>query len=151
MHDLTYDGLQYHNATHVYPLEEGFVSRERERLFSSFTTPNQWNTYPSPSHAIIFDPAMGVEEARNLIEARMSARYVDLQTRALFVDFSVYNPMLDRVCWCRLSAEILETGGVVTSDFSQYIASEQRAEAPLAQLGGEVLLRGLHHVWEVLG
>jgi hypothetical protein len=113
-YNFTYDGMQV-NATEAHYLKDGFVKEERDRLFSSFTTPVYWNTYPTPSHAVIFDPAMGVDELIDLIKQLAEGRYIDLETRAIFVDFSIYNPMLDRLCWCRLAAEIQQTGGVVTS------------------------------------
>ena len=40
------------------------------------------------------------------------ARYVDLHTKAVFIDFTVYNPMLDKVCAVRLVAELTKAGGL---------------------------------------
>eukprot|EP00935_MAST-01C_sp_MAST-1C-sp1_P002144 g2144.t1 len=92
----------------------GSVADERARYMSSFTT-TTWNTYPAPGFTVNFDPLMGKEAASQLIKDLKESHYIDLQTKALFVDINVYNAMLRKLCYVRLVAEMTDAGGVRTS------------------------------------
>jgi hypothetical protein len=96
------------------PLPEGSVLRERGMYMSSYTT-SRWNTYPTGSHAIILDPAEHITNATEMIRDIIASGYIDLQTKAVIVEAVVYNPMLDRICYCQLIVEMLEGGGVFPS------------------------------------
>jgi hypothetical protein len=44
----------------------------------------------------------------------VAAKFIDMQTRAVFVDVTVFNPMLDLTTQVRLVAEMSKGGGVRT-------------------------------------
>jgi hypothetical protein len=71
-----------------------------------------WKTYPSPAFAVMLDPTMGEAAAQQVMNDLVRSRYVDLSTKALLVDMAVYNPMVDRVVWVRLIAEMTKSAGV---------------------------------------
>eukprot|EP00937_MAST-01D_sp_MAST-1D-sp2_P002378 g2378.t1 len=84
------------------------------------TAVNVWysrsmRSYPAPAYAVLIDPTRGMAAAKRALDNLVLSHYVDLQTRALFVDFSVYNPMVDRTCWTRVAFEMTKAGGVVSS------------------------------------
>jgi hypothetical protein len=109
-----YDGTRLSKIDGDYkldPLAEGNVRRERGLYMSSYTT-SKWNTYPPGSHAIILDPAEHVDNATSILRDVINSGYIDLQTKAVIVEAVVYNPMLDRVCYCQLIVEMLDGGGV---------------------------------------
>jgi hypothetical protein len=112
-----YDGMQ---GTTRDLLPEGTVAEQRAKGYSSDTT-KLWNTYPSPSHAVTFDPAMSRDDASNLIKDLLHSDYIDLHTRALFVDVNLYNPALDVIVHCRMSAEITESGGIMTTHIFEVV------------------------------
>jgi len=71
-----------------------------------------WKTYPSPAFAVMLDPTMGEAAAQQVMDDLVRSRYIDLSTKALLVDMAVYNPMVDRVVWVRLIAEMTKSAGV---------------------------------------
>ena len=88
------------------------VAEHRAVFLSTFTT-RDWNVYPAPAFAVTLAPTLSVSAARRVINGLRDSGYITLSTRAVFVDFSVYNPMLDRICWTRVSAEATRSGGLV--------------------------------------
>jgi hypothetical protein len=108
------EGLELNRSSPVpNPLVAGTVARQRSKWMSSHTT-RKWNTYPSSTHTLVFDPMMGRENATAFLEELLESQYIDMQTRAVTVDFTVYNAHLDCVCQVIMTAEFLETGGVYT-------------------------------------
>jgi hypothetical protein len=79
------------------------VAYQRTQYLSGFTT-RKWNSYPAPAYQINIKPSIGKHAARKIIENVVYSNYVDLQTKVVFVDLVVYNPMLDRVCAIKLIA-----------------------------------------------
>jgi hypothetical protein len=98
-----FDGF---NARTLEPMPEGDVSRSRAQYMSSYQS-KEWHTYPSPAYNIHFDPTTPKAEVQQFMEEVKAARYIDLGTKAVFVDATVYNPQLDIICWCRLTAEMV--------------------------------------------
>jgi hypothetical protein len=93
------------------------IAYERGKYMSTFKT-KKYRAYPSPAYHITLPPTLGRAQAQEIMLYLQSSGYVDLHTRAIFVDANVYNPMLDRVCACRMIGEITSAGGVMpTFDF----------------------------------
>ena len=78
------------------PLNNSVVTN-RKQFLSSFQS-RKWNNYPSPGFAITLYPGMGESNATQAIQNLIHSKYIDLNTRAIFVDLTVYNAMLDRIC-----------------------------------------------------
>jgi hypothetical protein len=114
---IPFDGM---TGTTRELLPPGTVDGQRAKKYSSDTT-KLWNTYPSPSHSITFDPKMSRTEAAHLIKDLMHSDYIDLHTRALFVDVNIYNPSLDVIVHSRMTAEITNAGGVMTSSHFEVV------------------------------
>jgi hypothetical protein len=75
--------------------------------------------YPSPAFAVVLSPTLGEERAREIVADLKGANYIDMQTKAFFVDLNVYNPTIKRLCLVRLLAELDDSGRVIASyDFS---------------------------------
>jgi hypothetical protein len=101
------------------PLEET-VDELRAKYLSSFTS-KYFHYYPSPAFAVTLSPMLGYENATAVVEDLIRATYIDLHTRAVFVDLSVYNAHLDRVVFCRLIFELTSAGGVIPSEYFRTI------------------------------
>ena len=56
----------------------------------------------------------------------MHAHGLDLHTRVVVVEFTVYNAMLDRVCHVRAAAELTKAGGVVPQFSFQTVSVWER-------------------------
>jgi hypothetical protein len=97
------------------PVPGETVRDERAMWRQSFYTKNLHATYPAPSHAVLFDPRDGLAANSAVVRNLTAAGYIDLQTRAVFVDVSVYNPTLDLTATIRMVAEMPVGGGVMTS------------------------------------
>jgi hypothetical protein len=69
--------------------------------------------YPVGAYAVHMDPAMGPAAGRKLAKDLVNSQYIDLHTRLVMVEFTVYNAMLDRVCLVQAAAEFTKAGGVV--------------------------------------
>jgi hypothetical protein len=95
-------------------LREGNVKESRTKWFHNFYS-DEFITYPSSAFAITLDSHQGREAAREALVKIQNASYIDLHTKVVFVDIQLYNPMLDRVCWFRLVAEMGDFGGVQPS------------------------------------
>jgi hypothetical protein len=74
------------------------VQQERSAWYSSFSSKKMSHVYPSPTHAILLDPQDGLEANTAIILKLAQSKFIDLHTRAVFVDVAVFNPMLDVVC-----------------------------------------------------
>ncbi len=66
-------------------------------------------------------PTVNISEAKLRISRHKSRGWLDLQSRALFIDFSLYNPESSLLLRARLLIEFSEFGGLIKSqDFSIY-------------------------------
>jgi hypothetical protein len=108
---FVYDGMQAVDGT---PLpESASVATRREAFLSDFTSKKTWQNYPASAFALTIPPTVGHEAAKDTIRNIINSRYIDLHTRAVFVDVNVYNPMIDRVCVIRMGIEITKAGGAL--------------------------------------
>jgi hypothetical protein len=74
--------------------------------------------YPSPAFAVLLSPNRPEEGARALRQL-VESDYIDAQTRAVFVDMTLFNPMVGHICWMRYVLEVTEAGTIVPrNDFS---------------------------------
>jgi hypothetical protein len=121
---FVYDGVDMSGAPTVVT-DDPVVKRQthtpsvklmRSRLGSSFQTKKGQTTYPASAYGITLNPTAGVDAAETAMVELQAARYIDLHTRIVFIDLTVYNAMLDHIAWIRLSMEISRSGGVMPSD-----------------------------------
>jgi hypothetical protein len=129
------DGITLFNGTHpAYTrLPEGSVAKERDTMYSSYFSKRMEERYLSPGWAVTMDPTAPMEVNANAILALVNGKYVDLQTTAVFVDLTIYNPNLDYMCVIKLLAELPPGGGVYTSSefhvvrvYNRYTATDKR-------------------------
>jgi hypothetical protein len=122
--EFKYNGM----TSYGKPLNSS-VAEARAMYLSSFTT-RRWNTYPAPAFGITMYPGMGEAQANKVVRNIVHSNYIDLQTKAVFVDLTVYNAMIDRICSIRLVAEMTKAGGVLpTHEFEvlrlwEYVTQE---------------------------
>jgi hypothetical protein len=89
----------------------GTTTTEREQLFSSDSSLYSLGaSLPSPAYSITL-PQNDVELATHLLTVMKNNSYVDEQTACLFVDFSLFNPMVDRFLSVRLAFVTQPWGG----------------------------------------
>jgi hypothetical protein len=111
-----YDGL---NGETGEPLDYITVADGRSIPFVSTYRSHEAVTYPSPAFAVTLSPTLTQERAHEVIEDLIASKYIDLQTKAIFIDLNVYNPTIKRFCMIRLLAELDDGGRIMTSfDFS---------------------------------
>jgi hypothetical protein len=110
-----YDGINGHTG----------VKANMDSVASQRGTPGtDWATFdhrlfPAPAFAVLVEPTRGAEEGHKVLEALMSSDYIDKQTRAIFIDMALFNPMVQHVSWMRFSVEITEAGSLIARhDFS---------------------------------
>jgi polycystin 1L2 len=90
------------------------IDEERSQYLSSFTTDKTTRTtYPIPAYSLMMKPSMGEERAKQIIDNIVLSKYIDMHTKAVFVDLTVYNPMVDRICYIRMVGEMTKAGGVM--------------------------------------
>jgi hypothetical protein len=110
-----YDGINAHSGG-----EADMDAVAAQRL--NYAT--QWSTFdnrlfPSPAFAVLLQPGHEAAEGKQALEVLMESNYIDEQTRAIFVDMALFNPMVQHVCWMRFAVEITEAGSlIVRHDFS---------------------------------
>jgi polycystin 1L2 len=93
---------------------ESDVEEERSQYLSSFTTDKTTHAnYPAPAFAMLIKPSVGEARAKQIIQNIVLSQYIDLHTKAVFVDLTVYNPMVDRICYIRMVGELVKAGGVM--------------------------------------
>ena len=80
----------------------GKTSTEREKTFSSDDSIVLGVTFPSPAYSIVL-PQNDEELATHLLTVMKNNSYFDIQTSCLFIDFTLYNPMVDRFLSVRLT------------------------------------------------
>jgi hypothetical protein len=69
------------------------VASERAQYLSSYTAHSE-RSYPSPAFSVTLPPLTTADEAASVLNDLMAAKYIDLHTRAIIVELSVYNPSL---------------------------------------------------------
>ena len=92
---------------------------QREPSFGPAQVPGRARGPPEPTvgNQVLPIRALNASDAagtRARLRALRTHRFVDLKTRAVFVDLNVHNPTLDRLCLVRLAVEIYPSGRVVT-------------------------------------
>jgi hypothetical protein len=102
-------------ATTGAPVAGDPVTVERGFRYSFSYTDRLHQRLGSPTHAVSFNPRDGLAANSAAVRNLTRSGFIDLQTRAVFVDLAVYNPQLDLVCQVRLIAEMPVGGGVMTS------------------------------------
>ncbi|GAB1610845.1 hypothetical protein Ahia01_001371000 [Argonauta hians] len=70
-----------------------------------------WNTYSGGGYICNFE--VNNKISRQILEELVQSRWVDRQTRAVFVEFTVYNPNFHMFAYLNFLIEIPESGGVL--------------------------------------
>jgi hypothetical protein len=99
------------------PLESVQTARSKAFSVSKVSRPEIVD-FPSPAFTISLSPVTTQDDAARLLQSIMGSNYIDKQTRAVVVDITVYNPMLDRVCFVRIITQLPAAGGVIP--FSEF-------------------------------
>lgn len=89
------------------------VADERSVLGSSYRTGHE-RVYATPAYWVLL-PNHDADQALHNILYMKDHGYVDEQTRAVFVDFTVYNPMMNYWSIFRFVAESPKAGGMLMS------------------------------------
>jgi len=90
------------------------TQRERDSFLSSETIFKSFRSYPSPAYSVVL-PSANWTESKRLIQYLDDLNYIDLHTRALFVDILVYNPSLDYIVCCRMVVQLTPAGGAMAT------------------------------------
>jgi hypothetical protein len=112
-----YDGLRVslRNGSYVRePLPLGQVQMERDLYMSSYTT-GLFNTYPTGSHSLLLDPRERPEDAKRILKDVLHSSWIDLQTKVVLIEGTIYSANLDSICHFVIAAEMLDGGGVFPS------------------------------------
>lgn len=73
-------------------------------------------TYPAPTFQTVIPSTEDSNlTAKALVGSFRTHHYIDLKTRAVFIDVSCYNPSLDQIAVLRLAVEITQAGGLLPS------------------------------------
>jgi hypothetical protein len=105
-----YDGIdQLGNPLSADP------KHERAKPWSNYKSLKLHRLYPAPAFAILIDPMRGYEEAKAALQALDRSGYVDLQTKAVFIDATLYNVETHAFIFARLVAEVTDAGLIVTT------------------------------------
>jgi hypothetical protein len=119
-----YDGMHYDGRDAVKTAKSlpTTVAQERAKLMSAYEGQRAGApTYPDGAFAITLNPKMGADKALETMRNLVESKYIDLHTRAVFVDISVYNLMMDRMLYVRMVLEMTKAGGVIPSyDFNSF-------------------------------
>jgi hypothetical protein len=125
-------GIKLHPVYDIY-LPADSVAKERATIFSDYYGKQLEKIYDAPAWAVLLDPKAPIAVNEAAILALVNGKYIDLQTTAVFVDLTVYNPNLDFVCVIRLVAELPSSGGVYTSSdfhvvrvYNQHTAEDEK-------------------------
>jgi hypothetical protein len=112
-HQFERAGIKLYPEYETLPAE--ILAKERVGSYSSYISKRLEIPYDSPAWAVLLDPTAPIATNEAAILALVNGKYVDLQTTAVFVDFTVYNPSLDYMSVVKLVAELPPGGGVYTS------------------------------------
>jgi ankyrin repeat protein/serine/threonine protein kinase len=95
--------------------------------------------YPADGYTI--DLPRDATAARNTLLALQQNRWLDLQTRALVVEFSIHNPTVDVICIARLTLEQAASGAITPYySFKMYQALQEVSKSDFAVVLVEILL-----------
>lgn len=73
----------------------------------------------------IADLGVNYDISLDIVNELLTHSWIDRQTRAVFVEFTIYNSNVNLFTYVSLPVEFLETGGVLLSDFIQPFRSYQ--------------------------
>ena len=92
----------------------GTDTRKEQSMFYSYQkTPSGLpdRSFPTPAYSVVL-PNRDGKKAMDIIKMLIDAEYVDLQTKYVFFDVTVYNFMLNMLVECRMMFVITQSGGV---------------------------------------
>mmetsp|Transcript_38922 Transcript_38922/g.90756 ORF Transcript_38922/g.90756 Transcript_38922/m.90756 type:complete len:818 (+) Transcript_38922:129-2582(+) len=103
----------------------GIVDGERVFKWSENDAWAAWSltelgSYP-PNGYMMDLPAFNITKALDVVNLHQKYNFFDVQTRAIFLSMVTYNPNLNMLLLSRLTAEMSEFGGIVTSSSFQSV------------------------------
>ncbi|GMH45685.1 hypothetical protein BSKO_13648 [Bryopsis sp. KO-2023] len=140
---FAYNSLGNKDATYVSTKTSGWYPPPGYTI----TLPRQENATCVLANVLDWDSANETNlevtcPAAHVFRNLQTLNFVDAHTRAVFVDFAVYHPLLDRVCSVRVFFELLQSGGVITDTdidiFRPY--PYQVSTKDIVRLGGEAVV-----------
>lgn len=108
-----YNGETMSVLSYGDPLNSAFVWRDEQQLGGS--SHHGWLGYNYDGSGFIQDLNLTKDASANEIAQLKLYRWLDRQTRVVFIDFTVYNANVNLFCVIRLTTEFPPTGGAITS------------------------------------
>jgi len=71
-------------------------------------------TYPGGGQVVYLNP-VNASGTQDILDTLYQGRWMDEQTRALFVDFTTYNGNINKFCNMRIAFEMPNYGGVIST------------------------------------
>ena len=109
------------------------TERERSQLLTFETVSKSYRSYPSPAYSVILSPA-DWNSTKSMIKYLETSHYIDLHTRAIFIDILVYNPTLDYLVNCRMIIQFTPAGGAMPTWKANSVRS-----SPIPYTGGKLM------------
>lgn len=121
-------------------LERYLFSDQTENGEDSFT--GQVNTYDGGGFRIVIPTDGSLEEARATVAQMKQDRWIDRQTRAVFVSFNLFSPANKYVTVVRFLLELPPSGGFLPKMYTRHTSVARLAlkDAKIATLWAEVLM-----------
>lgn len=91
---------------------EAFQYTKSDEL-KSYPYIGKYNTYPGGGYVFKLNTKLEILKNNLLLLQRM--RWIDRQTKAVFIEFSIYNPNLNLFAYCTVVFEFLPVGSVIQS------------------------------------
>jgi hypothetical protein len=89
------------------------TASERKSLYAyDESRNNYWITLPSPGFSVVLPPR-DIERTKKLIRFLQNNTYIDFETKAVMLDLSVVNIMLNRIVFLRFTIEFSSSGGAL--------------------------------------
>jgi hypothetical protein len=99
---FSYQGINIHTCE---PAKILSVEEARIKPLADWST-SDGRYYPAPAYSVVLEPSRGRAEGKEAIKRLVRSGYIDRQTRIIFMDMALFNPMVQHVCWIRLAAEV---------------------------------------------
>ncbi|GMF32746.1 unnamed protein product [Phytophthora fragariaefolia] len=102
------------NAYTFTGLNDTNTDTERAAFFSTMSVSSAQYSLPAPAYSVVL-PHSTESQAYSILNALSANGYIDGQTRAVMLDFSIFNAMLRYVMALRFLVEIPASGGAIAS------------------------------------
>jgi hypothetical protein len=96
-------------------IREAFTYRSASDL-SSLPYDAKYSQYLGGGYVFAITPTQNVSKIQQQLTTLQSLSWIDRQTRAVLVEFTLYNVNVNLFAYCTLAFEFLPTGSIVTSN-----------------------------------